>query len=56
MRLQVAISLAVCVGNMIPVGTLRTNIAPLQANGMLDETFDAMAGPSGLVRMIALAR
>jgi uncharacterized delta-60 repeat protein len=33
-------------------GTLRTNIARLQANGMLDETFNAMAGPSGLVRIL----
>ena len=35
-------------------GTFRTNIARLQADGSLDKSFDAGAGPAGLVRIVAL--
>jgi uncharacterized delta-60 repeat protein len=35
-------------------GTFRTNIARLEANGALDGSFNAMAGPSGLVRLILI--
>src|SRR5580765_1241442 len=35
-------------------GTLRTNIARLQANGSFDASFDSGAGPSALVRIMAL--
>jgi len=35
-------------------GTLRTNIARLQADGTFDPSFNSGAGPSGLVRIMAL--
>ena len=35
-------------------GTLRTNMARLEADGSLDRTFDPGLGPSGLVRILAL--